>query len=393
MGAMGRPRHDGKKDLPLGLYLYPGRNAYIKMAGWKSGVGLGTRDRKEALAIYWEFRRVYDAEQQQQHAEALVAELTTAARGGGVVTVAQYARKWREERLPTFVSKRTRKSLAPKTLSDYARILEHQVEAWAPFQEIAIAGATVKHVRACLARWIGSPNYYNYVMAVLSLLFQDAVAEGLLDTNPVAGVERRATAKRKVVCPMDHYLVITKHLPDWQARACDLIYLISHRPGDVLRLEDRAPGIRYEARRGRQVVVVSLLPTKNEQAIEIVEPLGIEGGIEATLVWFRQWKKTHALAGANLVVFPPGFRRRDVGRPVPVGYLSRRFAEACAAAGFAGKYQLRDLRKTGLNEEARRAGKATNKGGHKTRQMQEYYVVDGIPQRARSTLTVLRGQT
>ena len=55
-----------------------------------------------------------------------------------------------------------------------------------------------------------------------------------------------------------------------------------------------------------------------------------------------------------------------------------------------GRYTLRDLRKKGLTDEARIAGKATNKGGHKTEQMREYYVVGGLPQRARSNLAVLR---
>ena len=60
-----------------------------------------------------------------------------------------------------------------------------------------------------------------------------------------------------------------------------------------------------------------------------------------------------------------------------VGYLSKAFAAAI-------------VRKNGLTDEARIAGKATNKGGHKTEQMREYYVVGGLPQRARSNLAVLR---
>ncbi|HXF44878.1 MAG TPA: hypothetical protein VNK91_02050 [Burkholderiaceae bacterium] len=387
--SMGRPRDDGQKDLPPGLYIYAGRDAYIKLAGMKKAVTLdGIRERQRALEIYWAFRAKWDAAQTAAAAEQLLGKLETAASGGDVLTVAQYAKQWREERLPKLLAKRGGKALAPKTRDDYGRMLAHHVEAWEPFQTLAVGGLTTRHLRQYLARWIGSPNYYNYQKAVLSRLCQDLVAEGLLDANPIADVDRQATGRRMVYVPMDHYLAITDKLPEWLARACDLIYLISHRPSDVLRLKDEPPGIRYEG----DDVVVSFMPTKNEQAVEIRDRIGTAGGIEATLAWFRQWKKDQGIVSPYFVVFPKGSRRRDVGRPINRDYLSRRFAEAAAAAGLAGRYQPRDLRKKGLTDEARLVGAATNKGGHKTEAMRQYYVVGGIPVRVRGNLTVLREQ-
>jgi len=190
---------------------------------------------------------------------------------------------------------------------------------------------------------------------------------------------------------MEHYLRITGRLEEWEARACDLIYLVSHRPSDVLRLRDEAPWVRYEMREGRQVVVVSFTATKNEQAIEIVDDAASEGGIAATLDWFRRWKVAQGIVSKGVVVYPTTSRRRDAGQPVSRDYLSRRFAWAANRAGFAaGGYTLRDLRKTGLTNEALLAGKATDKGGHKTEQMKQYYVVGGVPQRARNNLVVVR---
>ena len=187
---------------------------------------------------------------------------------------------------------------------------------------------------------------------------------------------------------MADYLQITKHLEEWEARACDLVYLISHRPGDVLRLRDEEPWVRYVDDK----VVVSFTATKNEQAVEIVDHVGTEGGIEATLAWFRQWKKEQGIHSPWVVCYPKTARKRDIARPVSRDYLSRRFAEAVVAAGFpAGTYTLRDLRKTGLTDEARLAGAATMKGGHKTEQMRQYYVVGGVPQRVRNNLVVIRG--
>lgn len=392
MRPMGRPRKDGQKDLPPGLYLYPGRNAYIKL-GPMQPVEIGTRDRAEALAIYWEFRRIYDAEQTGKKTERLVADLTTAAKGGDVVTIAGYAKAWRETHLPTLL-KRDGEPLSGKTRADYARMLKGQVEAHAAFRELAISGARTKHVRAFLAQWIGSPNFYNYMKSLCSRMFQQAVDEGLLEENPVANVRRRPVPNRKVVVPMDHYLAITNKLREWEARACDLVYLASHNPKDVLRLEDREPFVRYQTRRSRQVVVLAIKRSKTSEAIDIFDDIDKDGGIESVLQWFRAWKQAQDFVGVHrFVVYPREARRRFVGRPVSVNYLSKRFSWAVLEAGFPkGKYVLRDLRKTGLTDEAKKAGKATNKGAHKTEQMREYYVVGGLPQRARNNLAVLRGK-
>lgn len=391
MTGMGRPRQKNK-DLPPGLYCYAGRSCYIRMTEAMAPVPLGTQDRAEALAVYWEFRRLYDAQQQTAAAQALTERLQTAAKGGEPLTVAAYARAWREQHLPTLLTRHGR-PLAAKTRADYARMLENQVEAHAPFQDLALAATRTRDVRQFLGRWIGNPNYYNYVKAVLSRLFQQAVDEGRLEANPVADVNRRAVKRRLVVCPMADYLAITAQLAEWEARACDLVYLVSHRPGDVLRLQDRAPGIRYEQREGRAVVVLAFTATKNDQAVEIYDDVGREGGIEQALQWFRDWKRQQDIAGAHLVVYPKTARRRDIGRPISRDYLSRRFAQAVVAAGFAkGAYQLRDLRKTGLDDEAQLAGEATKKGGHKTEQMRQYYVVSGLPQRVRNNLVVVRAK-
>jgi len=391
---MGRPRKY-QKDLPPGLYCYPGRSCYIQI-GAMVPVPLGTQDRDEALALYWEFRRLHDPERAQHKAQALTDRLQVAAKGGDQVTVAGYSRTWRETHLPKLLTKRG-KPLAHKTRHDYGQMLEHQVERYEPFQTLAIGAAKTRHCREFLARWIGAPAYYNYVKSVLSRMFTQAVDEGLLDTNPVAGVNRRPVARRLVVCPMPDYLKITAQMVEHEARACDLVYLVSHRPGDVLRLRDEEPEIRYETRedpetgRSRKVVVVSFTATKNEQAVEIFDYVDTPGGIESALAWFRQWKTDQGFITKHVVVYPKTARKRDIGKPVSRDYLSRRFAEAVVAAGFpAGTYTLRDLRKTGLTDEARIAGKATDKGGHKTEQMKQYYVVGGVPQRARNNLVVVR---
>lgn len=395
--SMGRPRHHNK-DLPPGLYCYPGRSCYIQLGDMKP-VPLRTQDRSEALTIYWEFRRQWDAERTNQQADIIADRLQTAVQGG--VTVKDYAATWREKHLKKLVTK-DNNLIGKKTQADYERMLRLQVEKHETFETLAVTGATRKHMRAFLAKWIGNPKYYNNFKSLLSRMFNDAIAEGLRDENPLADVTRRPVAKRKVYVPMDHYLAITKELDEWEAYACDLIYLISHRPGDVLRLKDQAPWVTY----GRRVdpetgidfdaVIISFTATKNDQAMEVIDDVTAKGGIEATLQWFREWKKKEGFDGRmikHFICYPTTSRRRSIGKPISVGYLSRKFAYALLKAGFdKGTYVVRDLRKKGLTDEARIAGKATNKGGHKTQTMREYYVVGGLPQRARNNLTVIRGR-
>lgn len=387
---MARPR-DMNKDLPPGLYCYPGRSCYIQIGNMKP-VNLNTQDRKEALEIYWAFRRIWDAERANKRAEEISERLELAAKGGDVTTVADYAKSWREQHLPTLL-KKNGKPISKATREAYTRMLEHQVETYEPFQTLAVGSVHTKEVRQFLARWMSAPAYYNYVKAVLARMFAQAVDEGLLDSNPVADVTRRAVARREVVCPMADYLKITAHLEEWEQRACDLAYLVSHRPSDVLALQDKEPTVRYETRDGVDVVALAFTATKNEQAVEIVDAVNTQGGIAEALAWFRKWKEDQGIISPYVVCYPKTARKRDIGRAVSRDYLSRRFAEAVLYAGFpAGTYTLRDLRKTGLTDEARLAGKATDKGGHKTEQMKQYYVVGGVPSRVRNNLVVMRGR-
>lgn len=388
---MARPRTT-QKDLPPGLYCYPGRSCYIQV-GDMNPVALNTQDRTEALSIYWEFKKLWDTENTAKQADALADRLELAAKGADVTTVAEYAKQWRKTYLPKLL-KRNGKPISEKTRADYSRMIEYQVEANDRFQALAIGNARTRDLRVFLSQWIASPAYYNYLKAVLSRMFAQAVDEGLLDANPIADVTRRATARREVVCPKTDYLKITAQLEEWEARACDLIYLVSHRPSDVLELQDREPWVRYETRDGRKTVILSFTATKNDQAVEIADDAQADGGIEATLQWFRRWKEEQGIITSRVVVYPKTARRQDIGRAISRDYLSRRFAEAVVKAGFeAGKYTLRDLRKTGLTDEAQIAGEATKKGGHKTEQMRQYYVVGSVPQRVRNNLVVVRHGT
>lgn len=385
MRKMGRPRTSGRKDLPPGLYEDRDGYYYVKHPITGNSAYLNTKDREQAKALYWTQRATWDAELLEKQAQKIARRLIAINKPGGARTFAQYATYYRTEKLPKAVT-RSGKPLSDATREDYRRMLENSIE---PSEHFAVPMAEVDDVvlRKFLSRWLDNPAHYNYMMSGLSRVFDCAIDEGLLRKNPLADVSRRAVPKRHVYVEDSDYLRITGQMAEWEARACDLIYFNSHRPGDVLALTE--DNITTYKRAGKQMILVSFTATKNDQAMEIVD--SASGDLAALLDWFREWKKAQGILSKHFVVYPTTSRRRSIGKPVSVGYLSRQFSAAVIAAGFEkGKYKLKDLRKKGLTDEARKAGKPTNKGGHKTEQMRRYYVVGQLPMRARNNLRNIR---
>ena len=186
-------------------------------------------------------------------------------------------------------------------------------------------------------------------------------------------VKRRGVAPSTTYITDDHYVRIRDALPEeWFKRACDLIYLLSHRPGGVLSLRE-TDIVDNE---------ICFTTRKTDQDMEIEA----NSDLIETIEWFRAWKRQQNIHSPHLVCYPRHMARRFIGKPVPVEYLSRRFTDAVETAGFArGTYTLRDLRPKGLTDEFEVAGDS-DKGGHKTETMKCRYRRKRLPMRAKSNL-------
>jgi hypothetical protein len=81
---------------------------------------------------------------------------------------------------------------------------------------------------------------------------------------------------------------------------------------------------------------------------------------------FAEFKRQQHIISPALLVYPNYMDMRSIGKPVSHRTMSNWWREAREAAreeiGFEHDYQLRDLRKKGLTDEALAAGKATDKG-------------------------------
>ena len=234
---MGRPRKTNR-DLPHGLFCYPGRNCFIQMYEGMPRINLKTRDRAEAKRLYAEWWPTWNQARMQKSAEQLASKLIAAVKDPEGIKVSEYAKAWREIHLPTLLKKKDGKPISDGTRDDYDRMIRRQVEPYEPFTTIPIAGLKVVHLKQFLSKWIGSPNFYNYMLSLCSRFLQYAVDEGILDTNPASEIERRTVAKRDTYMPDADYVSITGLMAERDARACDLLFLISHNPQDVLKLRE-----------------------------------------------------------------------------------------------------------------------------------------------------------
>jgi hypothetical protein len=73
--------------------------------------------------------------------------------------------------------------------------------------------------------------------------------------------------------------------------------------------------------------------------------------------WFRRWKRKQGIHSLLLICYPLTSRRDHIGKPVSVGFISKKFSAAVITAGFdKGSYKLLDIRPKGLTDEVFVAG-------------------------------------
>ena len=195
-----------------------------------------------ALELYAQLRARWEDEDFQVLVERTASRLNRVPRAttveeGPIFT--NYCREWREKVLPSLLHRRTKKPLSASTRADYAQMLRNKIE---PSEQLAIpiTDVTSNLIRSFLSPWfMNSPSYYNNLVAVLANVFRHAYRTGKITENPMKDVETDDEPKRDVYVSDDNYVAIIDRLPEeWHRRACDLIFLVSHRPSDVLALRE-----------------------------------------------------------------------------------------------------------------------------------------------------------
>lgn len=205
---MNRPRKHNK-HLPRGVYLRHGAYFYVKKGKW---LRLGA-DLRTALAEY--------------------ASIMEAPKGGMA------------ELIDTALAHILRDAAAntKKSYHQAARRLKKILAEFAPDQ---VRSRHVARMKLSLAK---TPNLANICLTVLRLVFNYAVENELLDSNPVTGVKGYKEAKRTRLVSLPEYAAIYDRSKPILQVIMDLCIRTGQRISDVLsiRLTDLTPeGIRFK---------------------------------------------------------------------------------------------------------------------------------------------------
>lgn len=380
---MNRPRTPGRRDLPR-WFRARRKGAggfYIEHPLTRECSSLGT-DKDEALALYWkivpEIEAQVRAARNGVRAASVVRVLAAEPKGE---TLRKFLERWRTDVLPTMNKRGSTAGLSPKTAGDYARMLRRQVE---PLEAtlIDLARVDAQALRGMLSPWLSMPHQYNYLRAVLSRALQHAVDEGTLAANPMRAIEARGKPKRKAYITDADYVAITAQIKQpYAVRACDLLYLLAMRPGDLLSLR-----------------VDALVKVDNRWSVNFAaQKTGVEQellsnpALHEQIEWWRAWRSEHSPMSVFLLVHPRTAHRKLCARRIDRDWLSRTWKAAAIEAGHP-EYTLRDIRPKALTDEAL-AGNTGNRGGHLTQQMRDHYQRIRLPERSDVTINLPRRKT
>ncbi|WP_440863004.1 tyrosine-type recombinase/integrase [Symbiopectobacterium purcellii] len=141
------------------------------------------------------------------------------------------------------------RKLKPKTMSEYHKYLK---AVNAHLGEFALQQVETKDIASFLNQWVkaGKVTMANRIRALLLDLFREAIAEGLLKSNPAEVTRNQRVDIQRERITLDEWRLIRKAadtLPAWVGPCLDLALVTGQRLGDIqaLRWEDFKDGRLY----------------------------------------------------------------------------------------------------------------------------------------------------
>lgn len=411
-----KPGNEWMQDFP-GLYVNSHGVFFVMHPKTQKRASLDTKDRSSAIRRWTLINETWERELYQWRSDTLasrIAALSVPHDPEGQILLPDYLRKWREEVLGHSIvdgkivwgeckvfalrGPQQGQAIALPTKRDYATDCQ-QLEASADANFALADPDAVQKIRKLLSPWLTRPTHYNGLRNTLNRVYINAVDDGIVKRNPIVDVRKAVIPKRQVLIPDDVYKAITERLcvhkhnrrvmdGTWRAKACDLIYMMSQQPIDVLSI-----------REDQGEIFPQPLMVDDEPAYGVIRfarhktTVGIELYMNEDLAdlwqWFLDFKKKQQIISPYLLVNPRYFDMRSRATHIRHRTLQRAWREASREAGFGDLYRLQDLRKKGLTQEFLNQGE-NDKGGHESPGMRNHYRLIKPPKRARSTIKVLR---
>ena len=366
------------------------------------GKGKTGKAAKDAIAIYIQIIQTWNETRENTKTRQLlnkIEKVTNPLTGDGQL-FRDYLEYYRISCLPT-ATKRKKKPLGERTKKDYDGNLRLQLgNSKNTCLDKSISRVTLQDLRSLLAPWLNMETTFNHLRAVLLRVFQQAVDEGLRPDNPVKNIETRDTAGREQYITDDAYLAITGKMELWEAKTCDLLYLVLGRPANALSLNEQ--NVVKVLNNGHESQELHFTGEKTNQPIE----LEISQDLEYLLQWFRDWKRNQNIISDHFVVYPLASRPQSIGKPVSREHISRKFSLACIKCGFwhweekkspqtqkltsykTADFKLQDIRPKAITDENIK-DKTNNKGAHRSESGRRIYIRLPDPIRMKTNVSLI----
>lgn len=241
------------------------------------------------------------------------------------------------------------KTLTPSTRKQYRSVT---TKLKSVFKNFSPQQVQPRHVAQFKLAFVKTPSMANQCLAVLRNVFNYALENQLVDSNPAVGVRRHKEEKRtRLISPQEFAAIRGKSEPQLQI-IMDLLYLTGQRIGDVLKIRRAdllADGIAFaQEKTGARLVV-----RWTAELHAVVE-------------------RAKALYG-NVVALTLLHNRR--GRKITYNRVQAAWGAACAAAGVEDAH-MHDIRAMALTAAKAQGRNATALAGHSSQQMTERYLRD-----------------
>ncbi|GGE69924.1 hypothetical protein GCM10011533_22870 [Streptosporangium jomthongense] len=411
-----KPGNEWLQDFP-GLYLNEHGVFFVVHPKTGRRSTLETKNRSMAIRRWTLIHEQWERELHNWRSEQLanrLSALSVPLDPAGQISLSEYLHTWRTEVLGhSIVDGRVvwgeckvfairgphqGQPIALPTRRDYATDCQ-QLEASDDAKFPLSAQDAVQKIRKLLSPWLTKPTHYNGLRNTLNRVYMHAVDDGIVQRNPVVDVRKAVIPKRQVLVPDDAYKAITERLcihkhnrrimdGTWRAKACDLIYMMSQQPIDVLTIKESQGEIFPEPRLVDDELAYGVIRFSRHKTMVGID-LYMNEELAELWQWFLDFKKDQQIISPYLLANPRYFDKRSRASYIRHRTLQSAWRKACREAGYGDLYRLQDLRKKGLTQEFLNQGE-NDKGGHESEAMRNHYRLVKPPKRARSTIKILR---
>jgi integrase len=321
---MARPRKH-KTNLPPCVHFKHGAHYYVKGGSWRRLPAEGRSTLASALEAY--------------------AELLEAPEGT-MAALIDTALEAMRQRTP---------ALSKSTLRQYgqaARTLKRKLRQFRPEQ------VQPKHVAAIKLAMASTPNMANRCLSFLRQVFDYAVEQQLIPSNPAASIKRHREGKRTRLPTAEEFAAVMEQAGDRLQVIAELARFTGQRIQDVLHIEHAhltQEGILFDPEKTGKPFYAAWSP-ELRAVVDRAKALRSDG-----LMSFR-W-------------LLPGRSGKEGPKPPDYRSVSRQWRDACTAAGVQDLH-FHDLRAMALTQAEREKLDPQALGRHSTPERTKRYLRD-----------------